>query len=516
MAGYVGTVVLNYRLVRKLGEGGFGAVFLAEHTELGRKVACKILHREFADQEEVVERFFREARSVCAIGHRAIVEIENFGRLPDGEPFYLMEYLAGESLSLRVKRRPLRVDEAVAVFEPVASALAAAHAKQIIHRDLKPENIMVREEHGAIVEVKLLDFGIAKLAHHADAVRSRSNVPLGTPAYMSPEQARDAKHVDERSDVYSFAATMYAALAGRPPFVADSIPGVILKVQLEPPPPLTGYAPHVPEALARVLARCMDKESGTRPPSMRAAWAAIQAASGVAAGAAPRERDPGLAVEPAVTEPPDRVHAADAMATTLGSAAGQRTDAGSGRRWMVWSAALVAVAVAAVALFVLELGGSGARSSAGSAAGSQVVARAVTVDAAETSSGTAVDPATDAAVDPAADATVAGVPAAPLDAPDVDPATRPVQPPKPHGRTHPRPSADPARPDPPRPDASTEPARPAAPALDCSVDSFARIYNASSPADADVTAALARLKKCQLQLTPDKFRQIQRQLVSKL
>jgi len=505
MAGYEGTVVLNYRLVRKLGEGGFGAVFLAEHTELGRKVACKILHREFADKADIVERFFREARSVCAIGHRAIVQIENFGRLPDGEPFYLMEYLSGESLADRIKRRPLRVEEALAVFEPVASALAAAHAKQIIHRDLKPENIMIREERGMIVDVKLLDFGVAKLAQEADAVRSRSGVPMGTPSYMPPEQARDAKHVDERGDVYSFAATMYAAFAGRPPFVADSVAGVILKVQVESPPPLRQLAPHVPGRLQQVLERCLAKEPQRRPPTIHEAWGAIRAASGVSASPAPAHLHPGVAVTlpddaSLPTVPPG---AAAHVATTLGSSAGQQSHASSKRNRWIWITGLVAVSGAGLAVAALVgFGGSG------SGSGSTLTSR-VAIDAAIVSQTIAVD----AAPAPTLDAFVVPVePPDPVVTADITPTVTPPQPAK--NRPH---KPDPPKPDPARLD-RPKPARTATdpPALDCSVDSFARIYNAASPPDTEVNAALARLKQCQSQLPPEQFKLIQRQLVGKL
>jgi hypothetical protein len=318
---YAGTIVFSYRLVRQLGEGGFGTVYLAEHTELGRRSACKILHREYATKPEVVDRFFREAKAVCAIGHRAIIEIENFGRLPTGEPFYLMEYFPGQALADRVARAPLSADEAIAVFEPVASALAAAHAKQIIHRDLKPENIMVLEDERRIVDVKLLDFGIAKLAGESDAVRSRSGVAMGTPAFMSPEQARDAKAVDARSDVYSFAATIYAAFAGRPPFVSNSVAGTLIKVQTEPPEPLVRHAPTAPVVLQDALERCMSKQPDDRPATIGDAWGEIQMAlRGHAVVAATLPPD-----APTIAPLMPRVPLAPSTTSTLGSAAAQST-----------------------------------------------------------------------------------------------------------------------------------------------------------------------------------------------
>jgi eukaryotic-like serine/threonine-protein kinase len=345
---YEGTIALNYRLERKLGEGGFGAVYLARHVELGRKVACKILHREWAGKPEVVDRFFREARSVCEIGHRAIIEIENFGRLPDGEPFYLMEFFAGESLGQRIRRSPVRASEAITVFAPVASALAAAHAKQIVHRDLKPENIMVLEDAGSIVDVKLLDFGIAKLVGDADAGQSRSGTALGTPAFMAPEQARDSKSVDARADVYSFAATVFAAFAGRAPFEGDSVASVLVKVQLDPPAKLGASAP---AGLQRVLERCMDKDPARRPRTILDAWNEIAQILGATA-------DPGgagVAVTLAPDAPTGGVAAtlAPGAVTTLGAASGQTAATKPGRRrWPYLIVAACVVAGAAIALIV--------------------------------------------------------------------------------------------------------------------------------------------------------------------
>jgi len=392
MGRYENTIVLNYRLTQKLGEGGFGTVFLAEHTELGRKAACKILHREYAEQTEVVERFFREAKAVCAIGHKAIIDIENFGRLPDGEPFYLMEFFPGESLMDRAKRQPLRVDEAVTVFDPVASALAAAHAKQIIHRDLKPENIMILEEDGAITDVKLLDFGIAKLVHEGDSVRSRTNVAMGTPAYMPPEQARDAKSVDQRGDVYSFAATVFASFAGRPPFVADSVAGVILKVQVDPVPSLVQLAPHVPASVQAAIEQCMDKDVTKRPPTIKEAWRTIRTALGAAPVMA-ASSNPGLAVTLA-PDAPSMVVKGPALATTLGSAAAQDlTTPPSRRRWLLPVAGLVVLG-GGVAIFAVTRGANHVALDAGPVA----AADASSPDAASVVADVAIDPDPDAAV----------------------------------------------------------------------------------------------------------------------
>jgi len=541
-----GTVVLNYRLGRKLGEGGFGAVYLAEHTELGRKSACKVLHREFASKPEVVDRFFREAKSVCAIGHRAIIEIENFGRLPSGEPFYLMEYFPGEALSDRVDRVRLRPDEALVVFEPVASALTAAHAKHIIHRDLKPENIMVLEEGGRIIDVKLFDFGIAKLVGEADSVRSRSGLAMGTPSYMSPEQARDAKGVDIRTDVYSFGATVYAAFAGRPPFAGDSVAGVLLKVQTDPPFPLAQLVPGVPPRLQAILERCLAKDPAQRPASIDEAWREIRATLGGAQFVAGSVPAPSYEVAP--TLPPDALTVAPTAApvvaaprgvvTTLGSAAAESTGGprrSSRARWLVLAGGLaIAGALAAVVILRDRSGGPSVPTEDPTSAAN---AREPTAIAASSTS--AAGSAEPAAPDPgvphgvAADPSTATV--APVAAIVEPPRPITVDPPPPTAAPVAAPVAEPPRPSkkprlpavkpaavkpppvtPPPPTQAPPVTSPETPRLECSVASFARTYEKPSPAEDEVRAALRRLNQCRSQLAPQQYGNLQKNLVSKL
>jgi eukaryotic-like serine/threonine-protein kinase len=306
MAGYEGHVVLNYRLTRKLGSGGFGAVYLAEQLELGRRAACKILHPQFSREPAVVDRFFREARTICEIGHRAIVTIENFGRLPAGEPFYLMELAPGRSLRRIVEERWLTSEQLVAIFDPIADALAAAHAKQIVHRDLKPDNLMVHIEDERVGDVRLLDFGIAKLMDR-DGANSITGTVMGTPAYMAPEQAIDAKHVDARADIYAFAATVYTAIARRPPFTDAAIAALLLKAQTQTAPSLAALRPGVPAALDAVVARCLAKDREHRPPTIGDAWSSIRAVLVQHALAVPNAAGdvtltPGVV---AITEPPN-------------------------------------------------------------------------------------------------------------------------------------------------------------------------------------------------------------------
>ena len=519
---YEGTVVLNYRLTRKLGEGGFGTVYLAEHTDLGRKAACKILHREFASKPDVVDRFFREAKAVCAIGHRAIIDIENFGALPSGEPFYLMEYFPGASLAEHTEHAPLQPAQLVTVFDAVASALAAAHGKQIIHRDLKPENIMVlANEQGAIADVKLLDFGIAKLVGDRDSVRSRSGMSMGTPSFMSPEQALDAKSVDARTDVYSFAATIYAAIAGQPPFSGESV-AVLLKVQTDPATPLATYVPSVTAELAAAIDRCLAKQPDNRPATIGDAWREIRAAL---VGAVDFERVGGAASNVAPTLPPDSptvypgtvdlrggasaapatvgpppaaarpaaTAAARPPATTLGAAAGESLPLPAGR-----SRRTLAIAIGAslaVVTVVVIVAVRGMRSPAPASAPVATAQQDARVE----------PPAIDAPVvvaEPTPDAAVVADAAVAVAA--VDAGTK-------HDRPRPKPPV-------PQPGSGSNPPPPPPPppSLACTATSFAAVYTKPAPTEDEVRAALDRLNKCRGQLSPDSFGQIQKNLVSKL
>jgi serine/threonine-protein kinase len=280
MSVYTGLVLFNYRLTRVLGEGGFGVVYEAVHEQIGRRAAVKILHPAYARHPEVVARFFNEAQAACAIGHPAIIDITNYGRLDSGEPFIMMDFVAGASLAQRVAAQgPITLADVATIFAPVASALTAAHAKGVIHRDLKPDNVMVVAQGDAITAIKLLDFGIAKLTDAAHAeVSTRAGSIMGTPNFMAPEQAVDAKRVDARADVYGFGATVLAALTGQPPFDADSVTALLMKVVSEPAPALRTRRPDLPVALETAIARCLDKDPGRRPQTIDAAWREISAA----------------------------------------------------------------------------------------------------------------------------------------------------------------------------------------------------------------------------------------------
>src|SRR5262245_57624766 len=216
-----GTVVGEYVIDGKLGEGGFGAVYRATHPLIGKAAAVKVLFRSFSSDQEMVSRFIAEARAVNQIRHRNIIDIFSFGSLEDGRQYYVMELLEGLTFDRYIKQKGhLTPEEAIPVLRAIARALDAAHANGIAHRDLKPENIYVTFDEDGGVFPKLLDFGIAKLLGESakSGHKTRTGTPMGTPHYMSPEQCR-GKNVDHRTDIYSFGVLVHEALPGQLPFI---------------------------------------------------------------------------------------------------------------------------------------------------------------------------------------------------------------------------------------------------------------------------------------------------------
>jgi serine/threonine-protein kinase len=269
----VGQLLGSYLLVQKLGEGGMGAVYEAVHQQLGRRVAIKILHKEFSARPEIAQRFFNEARAVNIVQHPGIVGIFDYGQLPDGVTYLVMEYLAGESLAARLLRYGGRLGlEGLPLFRQIASALVAAHEKSIVHRDLKPGNIMIVPDAETLggERAKILDFGVAKVAVEnlgpgADQLRTRSGVIMGTPMYMAPEQCRGAAGVNDRADVYSLGIMIYQMLVGRPPFIADGMAEVMAMHLHSPPPPLSQFDPSLPAPLTQLVQRMLVKAPAARP-----------------------------------------------------------------------------------------------------------------------------------------------------------------------------------------------------------------------------------------------------------
>ena len=267
-ADLTGHTIASYTIVRRIGGGGVGEVYLAQDAKLDRPVALKLLSRDLALNADRLRRFHAEARAASSLNHPHILVIHDFGEL-DGRPFIVSEYVEGDTLRQRLASGALPVAEAVAIALQVAAALAAAHARGLIHRDIKPENVMLRPDGYA----KVLDFGLAKLAapDHPDAdgadARTIPGLVMGTPRYMSPEQAR-GKELDARSDIWSLGVLLYEMVAGRPPFAgathADTI-GAIVGVE---PLPLGLQAPAAPPQLERIVAAALKKNRLDRPASL--------------------------------------------------------------------------------------------------------------------------------------------------------------------------------------------------------------------------------------------------------
>src|SRR6185312_4475188 len=287
-----GTMIGEYRVEGKLGEGGMATVFSATHPLIGKKVAIKVISRRLCADQHAVERFIGEARTVNQIGHPNLVDIFAFGVLPDGRAYLVMEWLQGETLAERVARERMPVPRALDVLIQIVDALEAAHEKGVVHRDLKPQNIFVVER-GEKTSVKLLDFGIAKLADSDPSVpKTRSGVAMGTAGYMSPEQAR-GKNVDHRTDIYALGCVAYEMLLGRLPFVADTAIDILaMHLAAAPPGPRTLWA-SIPAGLEKILLQMLSKEPDGRPSLMQvralfdAAQRSITPTMGVAVGPKP-------------------------------------------------------------------------------------------------------------------------------------------------------------------------------------------------------------------------------------
>ncbi|MBO6934622.1 MAG: serine/threonine protein kinase [Deltaproteobacteria bacterium] len=276
----VGMVLQDrYRIVRKIGEGGMGAVYEGEHVLIKRRVAIKCLHSQFATNPEIVARFHREALAATSIGHQNIIEVTDMGRFDDGSVFMVLEFLHGRDWSDDIDdngAQPLQ--KTLHILDQVCDALTAAHAKGIIHRDLKPENIYLIERGNDPDFVKVLDFGISKFKDSSGGGKgmTQTGTTLGTPYYMAPEQAQGKKDIDNRADIYSLGVILFQALTGQYPFDDESYPMLVLKICTEPPPPLRLYRPDLPEELELLIAKLLAKDPSARFPDCESLKAALQ------------------------------------------------------------------------------------------------------------------------------------------------------------------------------------------------------------------------------------------------
>ena len=262
-SGRVGSVVAGkYRLVRLLGEGGMGEVYEAQHAIIGRRFAIKFLHAHLTRNPEVVARFQREAQAAGALENENIAAALDFGAADDGAPFLVMEFLEGEDLARLLARvGTLPVPRAVSIVIQACRGLLAAHDRQIVHRDLKPENLFICQRNDRSDLVKVLDFGIAKLCDMGAV--TQSGATMGTPSYMSMEQARGARDVDQRTDIYALGVILYETLGGAKPHPGSSCNEIIYHIITEPPRPLATLRP-LPPGLCAVVERAMAREACAR------------------------------------------------------------------------------------------------------------------------------------------------------------------------------------------------------------------------------------------------------------
>ncbi len=264
---WLGTIVDNrYRVVEVIGRGGMGVVYRVEHLRMGKIAAMKVLHHDLESDVEVARRFRIEAEAVSRLTHPNTVQVFDFGTAR-GALYLVMEFIRGRDIGTIIDRDgPMPIERAAPLFGQVAAALAEAHELGVVHRDLKPENILVTRTHGGHDFVKVLDFGLAKLAEREELSESTGRGAIvGTPYYMSPEQIR-AEGIDARADIYSLGALMYRVLTGQPPFRAKTPVGVLTKHLTEPLVPPTVRAPelNLPAGLDRIIGKAMEKEPDAR------------------------------------------------------------------------------------------------------------------------------------------------------------------------------------------------------------------------------------------------------------
>jgi non-specific serine/threonine protein kinase len=252
----IGKTVSHYKILEKLGEGGMGVVYKAEDLKLGRSVALKFVPSSIGD-DKTTQRFIHEARAASALDHPNICAIHEIDETPEGQMFIVMPCYEGESLTAKIERGPLKLDEALEIAIQTASGLSKAHEKGIVHRDIKPGNIFMTSDGLA----KIVDFGLAKLATQTKLTKTGTTV--GTVMYMSPEQAR-GEEVDHRSDIWSLGVVLYEMVTGRLPFKGEHEPAVVYSIMNEDPDPATAIRTGVPMELERIIGKCMAKSSDER------------------------------------------------------------------------------------------------------------------------------------------------------------------------------------------------------------------------------------------------------------
>jgi len=278
----IGRVVGKYKILQKIGEGGMGSVYAAEHTVLGSPAAVKVLLSQWTTDAVVVDRFFHEARAASAIRHAGIVEVFDYGRLDNEQAWIAMELLRGETLTQFFMRNGGALDPAVVqqIGAQILGALDAAHVVGVVHRDLKPDNVFLVRDPGLPggIRVKLLDFGIAKLGadRFGNKRKTGGGTILGTPTYMAPEQCKAGGEIDARADLYALGCILFELLVGGPPFNAPGGGEIMAMHIYEPPPRLSQFQPRLPAELDALIAKLLVKNPEDRIPSAAYALAELE------------------------------------------------------------------------------------------------------------------------------------------------------------------------------------------------------------------------------------------------
>jgi serine/threonine protein kinase len=362
----------KYRVERVLGRGGMGVVVAAHHMQLDEKVALKFLLPEALGDAEAVARFAREARNAVKIKSEHVARVTDVGTLPNGAPYMVMEYLDGGDLAAWVKQRgALPIEQAIEFVLQACVAVAEAHALGIVHRDLKPANLFCIRRADGQLSIKVLDFGISKLTDRIGPVHgtmtaqgmafTKTSAMMGSPLYMSPEQMRSSKDVDAQTDIWALGVILFELMTGKPPFQAESVTELAIKVNNEPTPAIRSFRPDVPSGLEAIVFKCMQKDRRQRyrnvaelalallPFAPRRARASVERISGIIQAA-------GLSASALAVPPSPQTAGTHASAGTL-PPLGRTTVGSTGRKTAVVRAGIVGTfALIAIASSVILLG----------------------------------------------------------------------------------------------------------------------------------------------------------------
>ncbi|MDX2054487.1 MAG: protein kinase [Polyangiaceae bacterium] len=335
----------KYRVERVLGTGGMGTVVAAQHLKLDQKVAIKFLHAEALTHDHVVKRFASEARAAAKIKSQHVARVIDVGEFENGAPFMVMEHLDGNDLSDELKKRgALPISEAILYIIQACDALAEAHSLGIVHRDLKPANLFLTRSAGGAPITKVLDFGISKTTVDASGERglTSTQMVMGTPHYMSPEQIRSTRDVDARSDIWALGVIIFELLTDNLPFDGDNSTAIIASIISEAPRPITSLNPEVPGELERVIARAMHRDKAQRfqnvgelsrallPFTIPGAASIVSNISRVIGGAQETERPRPAPVAATQTAYDPNKTAFDPQASAIAAASVQGTEANFG------------------------------------------------------------------------------------------------------------------------------------------------------------------------------------------